>query len=269
MKKLFIFAFAAMLGTQSVSAQDFDDYGIFDHLSAGISLGTTGIGIEVAAPVTNYLAVRAGYSFVPKIKVKKNIHFDSKEDWLKREDGTGYYDNTDIEAKLNMGDFKLLVDVYPFKTSSFRLTAGAYIGQSKLVQAKSLDHFVYERYWGIAGPELGTGADTYTIVSDKEGHINADLKVNSFKPYIGFGFGRAVPRGRIGVCFDMGVQFWGKPGVYTNISDDYGKGYQRVDRKRITNQDDDTYDDIKDGIKIGEKIIGYPVITLRINGRIF
>lgn len=269
MKKLFIFAFAAMLGTQSVSAQDFDDYGIFDHLSAGISLGTTGIGIEVAAPVTNYLAVRAGYSFVPKIKVKKNVDFDSQENWLRKEDGTGYYDNTDIEAKLNMGDFKLLVDVYPFKSSSFRLTAGAYIGQSKLVQAKSLDHFINERYWGNSGPELGTATNTYTVVSDNSGVINVDLKVNSFKPYIGFGFGRAVPKGRVGVCFDMGVQFWGKPGVYTNISDNYGNGYQRVERKRITNDSESAYEDIRDGIKIGEKVFGYPVITLRINGRIF
>lgn len=268
MKKLFILAIVALVGAQGAKAQDVDEYGLFDHLSAGISLGTTGIGVEVAAPVTNYLQVRTGYSFMPKISRTFDADFSSTENWLKKENGSGYYDHTDIKGTLHMGDFKLLVDVYPFKTGSFRVTAGAYIGKSKLIDAQSMDHFINQKYWGTSGPELGSGSDTYTVVSGDDGSIKADVKVNSFKPYIGIGFGRAVPRGRVGVCFDFGVQFWGKPGVYTIISDDYGKGYQRVERGRIINTSQSTYDDIRDGIKLGEKFIGYPVLTLRINGRI-
>ena len=269
MKKLLILAIVALVGAQGAKAQNVEEFGIFDHLSAGISLGTTGIGFEVAAPITDYLQLRAGYSFLPKISPKFDADFNSKENWLQKVDGSGYYKHTDIEGTLNMGDLKFLIDIYPFKSSSFRLTTGAYFGKEKFVEAKSLDHFINSNYWGTSGPELGSGSDTYTVVSDENGVIKADIKVNSFKPYVGIGFGRAVPKGRIGCCFDLGVQFWGKPAVYTKISDDYGNSYQRVERDRITNKSESTYDDLRDGIKTGEKFIVYPTITFRINGRIF
>lgn len=268
MKKLFFLTLGMFLMlSSSVKAQN--ENGIFDHLAWGVTLGTTGIGIDVAAPVTDYLAVRAGYSFMPKISPTFDADFDSSENWLKREDGTGYYDHTDIDATLKMNDFKLLVDVYPFKQSGFHLTAGAYIGSSKLIEAKSVDHFINESYWGIAGPELGSGSNTYTVVSDDQGVIHADVKVNSFKPYLGIGFGRAVPKGRVACSFDMGVQFWGKPAAWTTISDDYGNSYQKVDRNRITNDSESAYEDIRDGIKTAEKIFIYPTLTFRICGRIF
>ena len=253
--------------SNSVKAQY--DNGIFNHMSLGVTLGTTGIGIDVAAPLTDHFAVRAGYSFMPKISPTFDADFHGTDDWLKKEDNSGYYSHTDIKGTLKMGDFKLLVDYYPMKSNGFHITAGAYVGNSKLVEAKSMDHFINETYWGTAGPELGSGSNTYTVVSDAEGVIRADVKVNSFKPYLGIGFGRAVPKKRVACSFDMGVQFWGKPSVWTKISDDFGNEYQKVDRNRITNDSEDAYEDIRDGIKTGEKIFVYPTLTFRIYGRIF
>lgn len=43
-----------MLMVHPTHAQDKIEYGIFDHLGAGISIGTDGIGVDVAAPLTNY-----------------------------------------------------------------------------------------------------------------------------------------------------------------------------------------------------------------------
>ena len=64
MKKLLLVCALATLGlSQSYAQLDEDDFGFFDHVSAGISLGTDGIGIEVAAPLTYNFAVRAGYSY--------------------------------------------------------------------------------------------------------------------------------------------------------------------------------------------------------------
>jgi hypothetical protein len=223
----------------------------------------------VAAPVTNYLQARVGYSFMPKIKVKGDQKIDSKNAIFKKEDGSGYYDGVDFEGKLNMGDFKILLDFYPFRTSTFRITGGAYIGKEELTTVSTTNHFINKNYWGNSGPELGKAPfDTYTVITSDDGHVEADLKVNSFKPYIGIGFGRAVPKGRVSVCFDLGVQFWGKPGLYTNISDIYGKGYTEVDKDKIVN-DEKYCDDIRDGVKTVNKIIAYPVLTLRVNGRIF
>lgn len=268
MKKLLLVCAAALFGYgQSFAQLDDDDYGFFNHVSAGLSVGTDGIGFEVATPLTYHFAARAGFSFMPKIKYDQDVNIGHDDAFTTEE--------VNIQGKLNMSDFHLLFDYYPFKTSTFRITAGAYIGKSKLLEAENTHPFVKEAQWGSAGLELGTGSDTYTVVSDANtGDVHADLKVNSFKPYIGIGFGRAVPKHRVGVQFDLGVQFWGKPEVWTNINSfDSNEGmfvtkYQKVDKDRITNPKDD-YQDVKDAIKIIEKFSVYPVLTLRINGRIF
>lgn len=272
MKKLLLVCALATFGlSQSFAQLDEDDYGFFNHVSAGISLGTDGIGIEVAAPLTYNFAVRAGYSFMPKIKYKKkDVRVGNDPDFI----SFPADQKVDIEGKLNMGDFKLLFDYYPFKSSSFHVTAGAYIGKSKPVEIYNANSFLKPSAWGSKGLELGSGANTYTLVSEKDGNVKAELKTNSFKPYVGIGFGRAVPKGVIGVQFDLGVQFWGTPEVWGNINSfDDSKGdwvteYKKISKNRITNPDKD-YQDIKDAIKTIEKIGVYPVLTLRINGRIF
>ena len=267
MKKLFVLAFLALFGAQAGQAQEME-YGLFNHLSAGVSLGTTGIGIEVAAPVTSFMDVRAGYSFMPKIKVTPTIDFDSNEDFLRKENGTGYYDEADVEGKLNMGDFKLLLDFYPIKNNGFHLTAGAYVGNKTLAKANTTNHFINQDYWGTSGPELGNASNTYTVVSDAQGVIHAEARVKSFKPYVGFGFGRAVPKSRVNVTCDFGVQFWGKPALWTNIDDNLGTEFRKVEKDRILSQQ--SYcDDIKDALDIVEKVIVYPVLTVLINGLIF
>ena len=67
-------ALATIMLPQPVQAQDeVDEFGIFDHVSAGLVIGTTGIGIDVAAPITDYVQVRAGYNFFPTFKYKEVV----------------------------------------------------------------------------------------------------------------------------------------------------------------------------------------------------
>lgn len=273
MKKLLLICALATCGLSQAYAQlDEDDFGFFNHAALGVSAGTDGIGIELAAPLTYNFAVRAGYNFMPKFKYKENVDLGSNPAFINPNG-----QKVDLEGELNMGDFKILFDWYPFTTSSFRLTAGAYIGKEKILTVKNTSAFVNSDYWGTAGIELGTTESvysTYTILSDEQGNVKADLKVNSFKPYIGIGFGRAVPKNRLAVQFDLGVQIWGTPEVWTNIQYfDYNQGkyvkeYKRVGPNRITNPDKD-YQDAKDAIETISKIGVYPVLTLRLNGRIF
>ena len=255
----------ALFGLGQANAQlDEDEYGFFNHVALGVSAGTDGIGFQVAAPLTYHFAVRAGYTFMPKFKYSKGIDVGKDQAFLD-------YPNrqhVDIEGKLNMSDFNILFDYYPFKRSTFRITAGAYIGKEKPLEVYNTSAFLQPGYYETKGLELGTGASPYTLVSDNQGNVKADLKVNSFKPYIGIGFGRAVPKKTIGVQFDLGVQFWGKPEVWANINDDWGVSkYQKVDKDRITNPDKD-YKDGKDAIKDIEKVVVYPVLTFRLVGRI-
>lgn len=55
---------------------------------------------------------------------------------------------------------------------------------------------------------------------NQDGSVSADLKVRSVKPYVGIGFGRAIPRRRVGFRFELGALFHGKPEIVSNnISD--------------------------------------------------
>ena len=254
MKKVLL-TLAVLFGVTSANAQKVEEFGIFDHLGVGVSVGTTGIGFDVAAPVTDYLQLRAGYSFFPKISYKTDVDIDS-------DDPSFSTDEVEVEGKLNMSNFEFLADFYPFKASKsgFHITAGFFAGPSKFISVYNTEPFLNPKDWGKAGIKLGD----YRVTSDEQGNVQADLKVNGFKPYLGIGFGRAVPKGRIGVQFDMGVQFWGTPGVYTRTVDNFGDvSYDKLKKSDIDNDDADK------AFEIMEKITVYPVLKLRICGRIF
>lgn len=262
--KLFMKITFLMLAMTTVSlpskAQSFDgDYGFFDHLGAGISLGTDGIGIDVAAPVTDWAAVRAGISFTPGFKYTKSISINDVD----------LYENVDIEAKLNMFDFKVLADFYPFKTSSFHITAGAFIGNDDAVTVTNSTPLIKDpNKYGKVGIVLGN----YRVTTDESGKIDADVKVNKFKPYIGIGFGRAIPKkNRVSVSCDLGVKFWGKPGLgvkTTKLKSGFDDSftYHKFTYDELGPNDNK---DVKDVIEIAEKIVVYPVLNIRISGRIF
>ena len=71
----------------------------------------------------------------------------------------------------------------------------------------------------FAVQEVGIEIGNYRIPVDQNGNISGGLKVSSFRPYLGLGFGRAIPKKRIGFMFEMGVQFHNTPKVYTNNGD--------------------------------------------------
>ena len=247
MKKIVFLVMAILLGAAGIKAQKVEEFGIFDHLGVGVSVGTTGIGFDVSAPVTDYLQLRAGYSFMPKLAFTTGVDLDTNVPMLA--------DEVEVEGKLNLNNFKLLVDIYPFKASksAFHLTAGAYIGSENLISIYNTKPFLANPSdWGNVGIELGD----YNIPTDKEGNIRADLKVNSFKPYLGIGYGRAIPKKRLAMSLDMGVQFWGTPSIYTNAG-------------KLTKEDFGDGEDTGEFFDILEKITVYPVIKLRICGRIF
>ena len=250
MRKTLALCLVALSCAMNVSAQ-VEKFGICDHLGAGLSVGTDGIGIEVATTLTDYVAVRAGMSIVPRFKYGFDVSTYGSS--------VVTTDEVRAEGKLNKTDFKLLFDIYPFRSSSFRVTTGAYIGSSKIISVYNTEPFLNPTDWGKAGIVLGD----YRITSDQQGNVSADIKVSGFKPYVGIGFGRAVPRKRLGFSFDLGVQFWGKPGVYTTTKDEFGDSYYRkLTKEEVDNDDADKFFDIMSKIRV------YPVLSFRLAGRI-
>lgn len=261
-KKLFpsIFAIAMMFFALHASSQDLptSSVGVFNHLGAGVSVGTDGIGFDVATPVTDFAALRAGISFLPKLKYNQDIH-------LNNNDGDFIKSDVNMEAKLNIFDAKLLADFYPIITSSFHITVGAFFGSGKIAEAYNTEPFLIPANWGNKGIKLGTN---YRISSDSEGNAHADVNVNGVKPYLGVGFGRAVPRKhRVSVSCDLGVKFWGTPKLGANTKDRFGdESYHKFTYDELTDDDDQ---DLKDAMKVASKIKVFPVLNIRICGRIF
>jgi hypothetical protein len=110
----------------------------------------------------------------------------------------------------------------------------------------------------VTGVEkLGVEMGNYFLEPTPSGDLDASIQVKGFRPYLGLGFGRAVPKNRVGVQFDLGAQFWGTPNVYVNGANGEHK-LSEGDTKG------------KDGgaLKIISKIAVFPVLNLRIVGRI-
>ncbi len=262
MKRLSLLLLTVLLCTQAMQAQykyeKTVEYGIFNHLGIGASVGTDGIGFDLAAPVASFAALRAGVSFWPKISYEGDIDIDtSKESYIA--------DNVNLKGTVNVFNFKLLADLYPFKGSSLHLTGGVFIGNDDIINVSNTTMIIKDpTKYGKVGIKLGDRR----ITTDQNGYITADVTVDKVKPYVGIGFGRAVPtKSRLSVSCDLGVQFWGKPraGAMTkNEWDD--ETYHKFSYTELDEYDDE---DLKDGMKTAEKITIFPVLSIRLNGRIF
>lgn len=291
MKKLFMIAVASLAFMQGAYAED-EDSRLFNHLSIGVNVGTTGIGADVAMPATKWLEIEAGFSIMPKIKYTTDVHLNLPQSTINTINGfindyktynpsstfqpINYNDvsTVPIQGKLNMVNGKVLINYLPFKKSNFHLTVGAYFGSSDVIEVynkqdgqlsvvNKANGFIEQANaatlpipgWtnqDLVGLKLGD----YLLTPDANGNAKATLKTKAFKPYVGFGFGRAVPKNkRVGFKFDMGAMFWGTPEVIDHNGTDLAK------------QDWDG----KDGgaFRIISKIKVYPVINFRICGRIF
>lgn len=123
---------------------------LFKHLEVSLTAGTTGIGIDLAAPLSQYVQIRLGYDYMPRIK--KKLKFEVYGDGtapVKRDDKgnrvetafdkiTAYYyevtgreipNEVTLAGKTTMSNLKLLVDVYPIKyNKNLHFTAGLYWG---------------------------------------------------------------------------------------------------------------------------------------------
>lgn len=138
-------AFSANIFAQS--GKTAADYKFLHHLDASITLGTTGLGFDLATPAGEYVELRAGYAFMPRLhfnmgfgvqvgETRDRKQFKQLADMLY--DLTGYEANDEITmiGIPTWNNFKFLVDIYPFKDDRrWHFTAGVYIGSSEFAKA--------------------------------------------------------------------------------------------------------------------------------------
>lgn len=248
-KKYFVLSLIISMFMSSFSALAQKELGVFNSLSASVGVGLTGIDVELATPITPYLALRGGVSFMPGFNFTTGVDVE-----VDAPDGITVPSEIDLTGSLKRTTGELLLNVYPFPSkSSFFIAAGAYFGGSALVK---IDGHSDELKSLIAqGEDAGLMIGDYKIPVDKNGNVSGALEVSSFRPYFGLGFGRVVPKKRLSAMFELGVQFHGRPKVYT----DYGNVEELIKEAG----EDDTF------TKIIDKLTVYPVLKIRLCGRIF
>ena len=126
--------------------QYWQEHNIFQHLDASVTLGSTGVGIDVSSPMGDCFQLRGGISVMPKFDYKMNfaVQLGENNDVEKfntlsgaLESLTGYKVNNSVDMIGNptWWNAHLLVDVFPFKNKHWHFTAGVYLGSSKVAKA--------------------------------------------------------------------------------------------------------------------------------------
>lgn len=243
---------------------------ILSHYSLSAGVSTTGVTADVGTMVTPRFGVRAGIDYMPKIKYSTDLT-------LSLVNQTEYVDITSLPVRkvevtgtLLNTTWHGLVDIYPVSNRDFHLTVGAYFANSgKIVDVINEENELLKkvadlnaRRGAYANIPIGYGQvaaklGDYNIMPDDDGTANAYIQVRKVRPYVGVGYGRAVPSmSRLNFLFDLGVQFSGKPHVYDGVS-----GNELT--AEGARGEDGGY------LKTISRIHFYPVLSFRIVGRLF
>lgn len=119
------------------------------HLDLGLNVGTTGLGLELSTPITDWVRVRAGVNWIPPINFP--MHFDvttfggseslSGSQIERLQEILEWYDldvqsSVQMDAKPSMADFKFLVDFSPIPDyRDWHVTVGFYYGSHRIGKA--------------------------------------------------------------------------------------------------------------------------------------
>ena len=107
---------SALISCATVSAQK--EMGIFNSLGVGVGVGLTGVDVEVATPITPYLALRAGVSIMPNFSLTTGVDVDVDVD--ASTSGLTIPNEIDVTGSLKRTTGQVLLNVYPFPRSSGR-----------------------------------------------------------------------------------------------------------------------------------------------------
>ncbi len=185
MKKRTVLCFAVALGLSSSPAMA-DSFGTISP-----KLSTLGVGLEYKYPVTDEIAVSAGFYGFNKSRS------ESRSD-------------LDYNAKLQLRHFSVLGNYYPWD-NGFHFAGGLVLNNSKIT--------------ADAKPKAGRTYDfngvTYTTAD--VGSADAEVSFRKIAPYVGIGWDNGNKTGAgLSVAASLGVMFTGSPKVDFNYTEGAG-----------------------------------------------
>ncbi len=150
----------ACIVSASVNAQTEVDFSgkeqtkLFGHLDLGISLGSTGIGVNLTSHINKTLHLRAAFTFLPHITSTTDFtvrsgNYDKNGKWVSSdinefidllEEITGFVVDNKIYMRRQprLNNFSMMLDVYPFHKKNWHATVGFYVGNSVVGTAENV-----------------------------------------------------------------------------------------------------------------------------------
>ena len=120
----------------------------WSHLDLSLTTGSTGLGLDVSMPISNVFSVRGGYAFMPHFTHTMHFgvevgddpdlsqqRFDKLAGLLEGLTSNKVDNVVDVVGKPTYWNWKLMVDMKPFRNKHWHLTAGVYYGSREVAQA--------------------------------------------------------------------------------------------------------------------------------------
>ena len=122
----------------------------------------------------------------------------------------------------------------------------------------TLGQYAHDIY-SEAGLLIHEKGDPYVLEPGEDNQVHVYAKTNVFKPYLGFGYGGNLLKGRDDwkVSFDAGLMFWGKPDLYTHDGTNLTKDVENIKGK------------VGDYVDFFKGLAVYPTISVRFTKSIF
>jgi len=250
----------------SVMAQNEYKRGLFNHVGLNVGAGTEGISVGLAAPVTGFFELEAGVNVMPSFKLSGDLDVDVNTSSLPQVPTVTYPTSATIHAEgsFDRTTFNVKANLYPFGGGTkFFIAAGLSIGGEKIAEVTGSCDELRKFSQSLPTQELknefrqavSANLAGYNLQFDENYNVQGDIRCKKVRPYLGLGFGRLVPKNRLGMRLELGCQFMDKLKVYQNDTEiDINKALEDAG-------DDDLSKFVKD-LKI------YPVVKFSFTGRI-
>lgn len=240
--------------------------GFLNHVGINVGAGTEGISVGLAAPVTGFFELEAGVNVMPSFKLSGDLDVDVNTSSLPQVPTVTYPTSATIHAEgsFDRTTFNVKANLYPFGGGTkFFIAAGLSIGGEKIAEVTGSCDELRKFSQSLPTQELknefrqavSANLAGYNLQFDENFNVQGDIRCKKVRPYLGLGFGRLVPKNRLGMRLELGCQFMDKLKVYQNDTEiDINKALEDAG-------DDDLSKFVKD-LKI------YPVVKFSFTGRI-
>lgn len=240
--------------------------GFLNHVGINVGAGTEGISVGLAAPVTSFFELEAGVNVMPSFKLSGDLDVDVNTSSLPQVPNVQYPHEATIHAEgsFDRTTFNVKANLYPFGGGTkFFIAAGLSIGGEKIAEVSGSCDELRDFSQKLPTQELkdqfrqavSANLAGYNLQFDENYNVQGDIRCKKVRPYLGLGFGRLVPKNRLGMRLELGCQFMDKLKVYQNDTEiDINKALEDAG-------EDDLSKFVKD-LKI------YPVVKFSFTGRI-